>query len=150
VLYSTIQYSMILAKMKPAHADVVRHWLRFSQSHRGALLKGTFTPHHPENGYTWIEGEDEREKVVTTYSNANFLPVESGKKTVYVVNACLEQGVVIDSSAEATARLFDVFGVPIGTVKVAKGLSRLPVPACGYAEIRAVVENTLTKKEKER
>ncbi|MBQ3097609.1 MAG: alpha-galactosidase, partial [Kiritimatiellae bacterium] len=84
VLYSTIQYSMILAKMKPAHADVVRHWLRFSQSHRGALLKGTFTPHHPENGYTWIEGEDEREKVVTTYSNDNFLPVESGKKTVYV------------------------------------------------------------------
>lgn len=135
VLYSTVQYSMVLSKMNASHAAVVRHWLRFSHDHRDALLKGAFTPHHPENGYTWIEGECDREAVITTYSNANVLPIVPGQKAVYVINACLGHGVVVDSAAAATARLFDTLGRNIGTAEVEKGLSRLPIPGCGYAMI---------------
>ena len=51
-LFSTIQYSMVLAKINPKHKRVIRHWLDFSNRHREALLKGRFTPHHAENGYT--------------------------------------------------------------------------------------------------
>ena len=148
VLYSTIQYSMILEKISPVHARVIRHWLEFSQSHRGALVKGRFTPHHPENGYTWIEGEDGRERIVTTYSDSNFLPVDARRKKVYIVNACLKEGVAVDLAIESTAVLFDVFGAPAGVVKLGKGLSRIPVPACGYAQVHAAGGDVLANKER--
>ena len=37
-LFSTIQYSMVLSTLPPAHAEVIRHWIAFSREHREALL----------------------------------------------------------------------------------------------------------------
>ena len=37
-LYSTIQYSMVLAKIRPDHREMIRHWLDFSRRHRDALV----------------------------------------------------------------------------------------------------------------
>jgi alpha-galactosidase len=38
-LFSTIQYSMVLAKINPEHKRIIRHWIEFSRRHRDALLK---------------------------------------------------------------------------------------------------------------
>ena len=135
VIYSTVQYSMILAKINPVHARVIRHWLKFSQDHRDALVKGSFVPHHAENGYTWIEGEGGRERVVTSYSDANVIPLAATTKETFLVNANLKPGVVVNLASEVAVEIFDTFGWQTGKVVTAKGLSRLDIPACGYAKI---------------
>lgn len=135
-LYSTVQYSMILAKINPAHKRVIRHWIDFSKKHRDALLKGRFTPHHAENGYTWIEGESADERVVTSYSQNTVVRSGPADRTVILVNATGAEGVLADLARKpSSVELFDVFGTPCGKTKAAEGLARLPVPASGYAVV---------------
>lgn len=135
-LYSTIQYSMVLATIPPGHRDVIRRWLRFSQDHREALLKGAFTPLHPENGYTAVVGESAKERVVATYSDNVFVDCGAADKPVFVVNATGRRGVVVSLAAPPkSARAFDVFGreVPVGIPPA--GVSRVDVPASGHLEL---------------
>lgn len=135
-LYSTIQYSMVLANVRPDHGRVIRRWLKFSQDHREALLKGTFTPHHPENGYTWVTGESAKERVVTAYSKSTVVDCGPADKTVLVVNATGGRGVVVELTAEPkAARAFDVFGAEVPCVCPASGLSRADIPAGGHLEL---------------
>jgi len=135
-LFSTIQYSMVLAKIPPKHRQVIRHWLAFSQRHRAALLKGDFRPHHPENGYTWIEGEGSWERVIASYSKDTCVPTGVADKPVYLVNATGGEGMLLDFSAPATVTFFDTFGKIVGRVRtVRKGIYRLAVPNAGYAQV---------------
>lgn len=136
-LYSTVQYSMILAKIKPEHRRVIRHWIDFSERHRDALHKGRFTPHHAAGGYAWIEGESATKRVVTTY--APDIAVRSGAadRTVIFVNATGAAGILTDLAQKPTSvELFDVFGASFGKVDAADGLVRLPVPMSGYACVK--------------
>lgn len=136
VLFSTIQYSMILSKVDPSHMEVIRHWLDFSQRHRSALLKGSFRPHHPESGYPWIEAEDGSERIIAAYSDD--VCVKSGKpdKTVYLVNATGRAEMLVDFAAKpASIETFDVLGRAAGKVSAAAGLNRIAIPASGYAKV---------------
>ena len=135
-LFSTIQYSMILAKINPAHRDVIRHWLAFSQAHRAALLKGGFLPHHAENGYTWIESWSDAERILATYAGNQVLPIAADGKTVYAVNATPDASLVLDlAAAPQTAEAFDTFGRSAGRRTLAKGLNRVAVPPSGYLRL---------------
>lgn len=136
VLFSTVQYSMILQKASQEHRDVIRHWIDFSQKHREALLKGDFRPHHPENGYTWVEGESEKERIVVSY--AENACVKSGKpnKVVYLVNATGTDEMIVDFAAKpALIEAFDVLGKAAGERVAAVGLVRLAVPKSGYVRV---------------
>ncbi|MCQ2391695.1 MAG: alpha-galactosidase [Kiritimatiellae bacterium] len=137
VLYSTIQYSMILAKVTPAHRRVIANWLAFSQAHRAALLEGAFTPHHAENGYTWIEGESAAERVITAYASDTVVRTGAADRPVYLVNATGAEGMIVTlAAAPKSIALFDVYGQPAGTASAAAGLATIPVPASGYAVVR--------------
>ena len=135
VLFSTIQYSMVLATVPPAHRDVIRNWLDFSQKHRKALLRGAFRPHHAENGYTWIEGESEEERVVAVYANDVCVSTGAADRPVFLVNATGGRGILAEFAADARVEFFDVFGKPAGTASVAKGIVRLDIPASGFAKM---------------
>jgi len=134
-LFATIQYSMVLAGIRPEHREMIRHWIGFSQAHRAALLKGAFRPHHPENGYTWIEGESPAERVVASYSKDTCVKAGPADKPVFLVNATGGAGLLADFGASASVRLFDTFGKEVGKTTVSPGISRLPVPKSGYAEV---------------
>ena len=135
-LFSTIQYSMILAKVPDRHREVIRSWLAFSQTHRDALLKGDFRPHHPENGYTWIEAEGEAELIAAAYSADTCVTVAGVAKPVFLVNATGAGAMLVDLPAKPSrVDLFDVFGRPAGTVAATSGLQRLAVPVAGYAKV---------------
>lgn len=135
-LYSTIQYSMILATITPSHRDVIRRWLRFSQEHREALLKGSFTPLHPENGYTAIVGESATERVVAAYADNVCVDCGAADKPVLVVNATGRRGVLVSLAAKPKAvRAFDVFGKETPVAVPPAGLSRIDIPASGHLEI---------------
>ena len=135
VLFSTIQYSMILKTINPQHRAVIRHWLEFSQNHRDALLKGAFTPHHAENGYTWIEGESAAERVVAAYSKDVCVRSGAADRPVYLVNATGGNGMLVDFAASGRVEFFDVFGKTSGESKVDSGIVRLAVPPSGYAKV---------------
>ena len=135
-LYSTIQYSMILGKIEPAHKRVIKHWLDFSRQHREALLKGRFTPHHAESGFTWVEGESRAERIVTSYSRDAVVRTGPADRTVILVNATEMSGLFVDFSCQpAAVACFNVFGEPCGTVSVGSGLSNVAIPASGYAVV---------------
>ena len=137
-LFSTVQYSMVLAKLPPAHAEVIRHWIGFTRSHREALLKGKFRPHHPESGYTWIEGESGSERVVTVHSAEVCVPVDATAKSSYVVNATGGAGVLVELAVPCKVERFDVFGKPDGSSECSAGFHRIPVKASGYARLAAL------------
>ena len=136
VLFSTIQYSMILADISSEHRQVIAAWIRFSQAHREALLKGAFRPHHPELGYPWIEGESAAERVIAVYAEDVCVKAGDADRPVFLVNATGRAGVLAELAARpAKVECFDVFGRKTGEAAVAAGLVRLPVPASGFAEI---------------
>ena len=136
VLFSTIQYSMVLNGVEPRHKDVIRYWLDFSQRHRSALLKGTFRPHAPANGYTWIEAEDAQERIVAAYSAEVCVRAGAPDRQVYLLNATGGAGMIVDfARAPKGIELFTVLGKSAGTVSATAGLNRLAVPASGYAKV---------------
>ena len=135
VLYSTIQYSMILKTINPAHRDVIRHWLSFSQKHRDTLLKGAFTPHHAENGYTWIEAENSAEHIITSYAENACVKVGKPSKTSYVINATGTDTVIVETSVPRMADLFNTVGEGIATIQIAAGISRIRIPMSGFARL---------------
>ena len=135
-LYSTIQYSMILAKISPSHRAVIRHWIDFSQKHRAALLKGAFRPHHAENGYTSIEGESADERVITSYSSDIVLDCGAADRKVILVNATGKAGLYAKlPERPRMIRVFNVTGRETQAELPSAGLVSLPVPASGYAEL---------------
>ena len=134
-LFSTIQYSMVLATVPTAHREVIRSWLGFSQAHRKALLRGAFRPHHAENGYTWIEGESAEERVIAAYANDVCVRTGTSDRPVFLVNATGGVGVLVESAAAGRASFFDVFGKPVGEAKLPAGISRLAIPVSGHAKI---------------
>ena len=134
-LFSTIQYSMVLSGIRPEHKEVIRHWLAFSQAHREALLRGDFRPHHPENGYTWVEGECVGERVIASYSKDVCVPVGKADKPVFLVNATGGEGMLLELDSSAVVESFDVRGKSVGRMDVEKGFCRVRIPAGGYAKI---------------
>ena len=135
-LFSTIQYSMVLAKVSPEHRRVIASWIRFSQEHREALLKGAFRPHHPELVYPWIEGEGTTERVIAVYAEDVCAKSGSPDRPVFVVNATGKAGVLAELAAKPSkVEYFNVFGEKTGEMSVSAGLVRLDVPMSGYAKI---------------
>jgi alpha-galactosidase len=136
VLFSTIQYSMILQNLPEKHGEVIRHWLEFSQKHRNALVKGEFLPHHPEAGFTWVEGEDKNERIVVCYAENACVKTGKSNKDVYLVNATGKKGMLVEFSAKpAKIEAFDVFGKSVGALNSDGVFTRLQVPSSGYAKI---------------
>ena len=132
-LFSTIQYSMVLANLPSDHAEVIRHWIAFTSTHREALLKGAFRQHHPESGYSWIEGESEAERIVTVHQAEVCVPVDVRAKPSYVVNVTGEAGVLVELASPCRIESFDVLGRPDGgSERLDSGLHRIFVKAAGY------------------
>ena len=135
-LFSTIQYSMVLSKMSPDHRRVVSAWIRFTQDHREALLKGSFRPHHPEMGYAWIEGESSQERVVAAYADDVCVKAGDADRQVFLVNATGKAGLLAELAPEAAkVEYFNVFGEKVGERSSLSGIVRLAVPASGYAKV---------------
>ena len=137
-LFSTIQYSMVLKKINPAHRAVIRHWLEFSQRHRDALLKGAFVPHHAENGYTWIEAEGASERIVAAYAENACVNIGDPSRTAYVVNATGTGAVLVDSPSPRIAELFNTVGERTGALQIEAAVSRVRIPPSGYARLGSV------------
>ena len=131
-IYGVIQYSMVLKDINPTHKDVIRHWLKFSQDHREALLKGKFTPHHPEAGYTWVVGESDTERVITVYNDDVIVKLGDDNKKVYVINATGSDSLVVEGRTKRKGVSFDTFGRETKEFGGRPGIRRIKTPKSGY------------------
>ena len=109
-LFSTIQYSMVLAKIPASHRDVMRHWISFTEAHRAALQQGAFRPEHPELNYPLITGEGAGERVTAVYMPGLSVRSAADGKAHFVVNATAEGSLVLDLASARVADVFDTFG----------------------------------------
>ena len=72
---------------------MVEKWIKFSQDHRDTLLKGKFTPRHPELQYPVIEAESDKEVVIGLYDDGRVVDVP--EKKTFVMNASGRDSFVI-------------------------------------------------------
>ena len=138
-LFGVIQYSMRLAALPADHREMVRHWLRFTAAHRGALLHGGFLAHGAAAGYTCLEGWDDRERIVAAYAPDTVCTINDTNRTAYVVNATPRGSVPLRlSAAPASVEIFDTCGraLAVPPALPGPGLCELAIPSGGYAVLR--------------
>lgn len=134
VLHAVIQCGMRLTALTSEQARMLKHWLAFARAHRETLLKGTFRPHGPAFSYPLLEMESPSERIFTVHQKGLCVPV-AADRSVYVINGTDAEGLLVELSEGAEARVYDTFGEPVATVRLAPGVSRLAIPRAGYAQI---------------
>ena len=135
-LFGVVQYSVRLKTLPESHRRMLAHWIRFSQEHREALLKGKFRPYYPAADYPLLEGESASERVFGVYQENLVVNVGDAGKTVYVVNGANADSLALDFGKDVrSVEVFDTFGKCVETRSASKGLVRLPVPKAGYVRI---------------
>ncbi len=93
-MFGVVQYSVMLRDAPPEHRAMIEKWIKFSQDHREALLKGTFTPRHPELLYPVIEAESATERIIGIYGDCCIAEIPDGKKT-FLMNATGKDTLVV-------------------------------------------------------
>ena len=135
-LFGVVQYSVRLKTLPESHRLMLAHWLRFSQDHRAALLKGKFRPHYPAADYPLLEGESDNERIFCVYQPDLLVNVGKADRRVVVVNGTFADSVVLDLPVvPSTAEAFDAFGdaVPLQALKA--GVNRVKLPRSGYLRL---------------
>ena len=136
-LFGVIQYSMRLAALPADHREMVRHWLRFTGTHRDALLHGGFMPHGAAAGYTSLEGWNATERIVALYVADTVCDVTDATRDTYVVNATPRTSIPLRlRCAPDSAEVFDTLGRKVATPVLASGLQDCQIPSGGYAVLR--------------
>ena len=79
--------------------------------------------------------ESDGERIVAVYANDVCARAGVADRSVFIVNATGGRGALVEFAADARVEFFDVFGKPTGVTSVAKGVSRLDIPASGFAKI---------------
>jgi len=135
-MFSTIQYSVMLRTLPEDHRRMVRHWLDFSRTHREALLKGAFRPHHFEAMYPWIEAESAAERIVAVYNCSTVADAGAADRTTYVLNGTGKGQIALRLTARpARVEAFDTFGAPAPAPKLAAGVQDVRLPVSGYLRL---------------
>jgi len=139
-LFAVPQVSVPIDKVPAEHVEVIGHWARFFSAHNDVLLGGRVEPLYPRLGYPVVRAVTAEKMVVAVYADM-VAPVEGGlAPKAIVVNGSTADRVILDLAADEGTRkvtVRDLAGRTIdeNTMRLARGLNVLDVPACGYAEI---------------
>ena len=147
-LFSVVQYSVRLKTLPEAHRRMVAHWIRFSQEHRAALVKGAFRPHYPAADYPLLEGESDAERVFGVYQENLAVDVGAADKPVVVMNgANAGRMLLILPATPEKAEAFDTFGNRVAAPALKAGVNVVAVPVSGYLKLawKADAENGIMR-----
>jgi len=135
-LFSVVQYSVRLKTLPEAHRRMVAHWIRFSQEHRPALLKGAFRPHYPAADYPLLEGESAAERIFGVYQENLVVDVGTADRPVVVMNGANTDSLVLNlPTTPEKVEAFDTFGNRVTAPALKAGLNRAAVPVSGYLKL---------------
>lgn len=134
--FATVQYSMMLRRLSPAHTRMIRHWIAFQTAHLDTLQKGRFRAFAPQNGWPLATAESAAERITCVYSPHVVCDTGAPDRTVYVLNATATGRLTLRlPAAPVRAEAFDTFGDPAGARTLAPGLNDVPVPESGYLKL---------------
>lgn len=134
-IFSVVQYSIMLRNLPEGHRRMLSHWIRFSQEHRDALLKGEFRPHHFEAFYPWIEAWNEQERIVGVYLGGVAIHVD--QKTNFILNGTGTEKLLLDLAKPARISVYDTFGRNRGKRDCPAGLNVVETPESGFVKVFA-------------
>ena len=87
MIFTTVQYSMVLDTIPPPQKEEIRKWIAFAAEHRDALQKGGFRAYRPGMNYPLLEGWSETERIFAVYAPNVVIDLpDDGRRTI-VVNA---------------------------------------------------------------
>jgi len=136
-LFGTVQYSVMLREAPVKHLEMMQHWIKFSQDHREALLKGGFAAHHAELMYPVVEGWSDTERVIGVYNGGELVTLKNDGKVNYLLNATGGDSLAFNAPKKCTVKIFDTYGKPVDTIKIGTaGLKQIACPCGGYAEVK--------------
>lgn len=135
-IFGVVQYSVHLDKLPAAHREMLAHWIRFAEEHKGALLRGSFRAGYPAADYPLLEGENANERIIGVYQED--LTVDPGTPDceTFILNGANAESLVVDLPREpAKVVVFDTFGRMIAVPVCRVGLQRIAVPKAGYVRV---------------
>ncbi len=138
VLFSTIQYSMMLRRLPREHKDMIRHWIEFTKARRDTLLHGEFVAPDPVGEYPVLLAKGAEETVAAVYRVGTLAEIGADRPVVWLVNSTASDSLCVRlSAAPKSVEFFDTFGRGAGMAgPVGAGLHDLAVPRSGYALLR--------------
>jgi len=133
ILFAVPQVSVRLAQLPASHRRMLGFWMDFVRSHR-ALLAAPIHAEAPHMLYPLVRTSLGREAAVAVYQAGFAAKVESGLIT-YLINAADPDGVITEVDSACQAVIYDCMGQMQHTQTLPAGISRLPIPLGGYAQI---------------
>lgn len=139
-LFSVPQVSLDLAALPSGQGEMLSFWLGFMDAHADVLLYGRIEPARPDLGYPLVRSRGVGETVVAAYSHLPVgLSAADGPCTI-LVNATSGPSVVVEPDPDVRVEILSIVdhrGRPVtGHPRyLSPGLTRLPVPRSGLAEL---------------
>ena len=135
-LFSVVQYSVRLKTLPEPHRRMVAHWIRFSQEHREALVRGAFRPHYPAADYPLLEGESAAERVFGVYQENLVVDVGAADRPVVVINGANSGRLpLLLPATPEKVEAFDTFGNRTDAPTLKAGVNFAAVPVSGYLKL---------------
>jgi len=135
-IFGVVQYSVRLDRIPESHRKMMAHWIRFTEAHKDALVKGVFRPHYPAADYPLLEGESAAERIFGVYQENLAVAVGRPDRPVYVLNGANAETLVLDlPRAPAAVEVCDTFGAKVAGPTLVAGLNRVSVPRAGFVRI---------------
>lgn len=132
VIFGVPQISVKLEELPEEHRKALKFWLNFREQHRSTLLEGRFVPRLASSNYQHISAYNDEDEVVAVYSHGVVVKPESNAKSISIINASGQDGIVVSLNRPAVkAVIYDSIGGEQEIAAPAAGFTQIAVPASG-------------------
>ena len=132
VIFGVPQISVKLEELPEEHRKALKFWLNFREQHRSTLLEGRFVPRLASSNYQHISAYNDEDEVVAVYSPGVVVKPESNAKSISIINASGQDGIVVSLNRPAVkAVIYDSIGGEQEILAPAAGFSQVAVPTSG-------------------
>ncbi|TDD51769.1 alpha-galactosidase [Kribbella antibiotica] len=136
-LFSTVQVSMELEALPPAHDRVVRYWLGFLSEHFDVLQHGVLLPSRSDARYTQVKAVNAATTLVAAFTNP-LVQLTETDRSVVLVNGGSEPRLLVEGAGPGPVDLVvsDCSGAELyRRTTTPPGLWVIDVPVAGVARI---------------
>jgi len=143
ILFSVPQISVLHDKMPADHAAMVKFYLGFWKSHRETLLDGEMLYKGYASSFPYVSARSASEQIGAVHAG-RIAYLEKETDTIYLVNASMDKGILIDSSFSGRFAwtTSDCMGNPVGSgvtdldADNELDLPMIPVPVSGIVTLK--------------
>lgn len=133
IIFSVPQVSVRVDKLPQEHYEMLKFYISFWKEWREVLLDGKLTAKNPESNYSSATSVLGDKSVTAVYIDP---VVEVKTKEAVIVNACMNDTVIVKGAPGAVYRVVDCKGEVTVTGTVNSSLEEISVPVAGMIFIK--------------